>query len=242
MELSGKNALVTGGAIRLGRALTLALARAGCNVVIHFGRSARDADATRAEAVALGVKAVLLQSDLSDAAQAADVVPAACGLIGPLHILVNSAALFTEGSLETTTAEEWEKEFAVNLRAPFLLCQAFARQIPAGEKGRILNFVDARIFRPGTDHFAYRLTKGALADMTRNLALELAPRITVNALALGAILPPPGKDQDHLERLIPRIPLRRGGSPEMVADNALHLIRQDFVTGQVLGLDGGEFL
>jgi glucose 1-dehydrogenase len=243
MNLENQTAVVTGGAIRIGRAITLALARAGCNVFIHYGRSARPAQETRSEAQALGAQAEIFPADLSDPSDAQRVIPAARQRFGPVHILVNSAAVFQVGDLDRATREDWDTEFAINLRAPFLLSQAFARQVPADGEGKIVNIVDARIFRPGADHFAYRLTKSALAAMTVNLALDLAPRITVNAVAPGAILPPPGKDQDGLDRLArSRVPLRRSGTADAVAENVLHLLRQDFLTGQIIRLDGGEFL
>jgi NAD(P)-dependent dehydrogenase (short-subunit alcohol dehydrogenase family) len=129
------------------------------------------------------------------------------------------------------------------LRSAFLLCQAFASQIPEDGHGAIVNISDARIYRPGTKHLAYRLTKSALLGMTENLALELAPRIRVNALALGAILPPPEKDQSYLDQLAQeKVPLRRSGSAEIVAENVIHLLEQDFITGDTIKLDGGQFL
>jgi glucose 1-dehydrogenase len=235
--------VITGGAIRVGRAITLAMARAGCNVFIHYGKSAQPAQQTRAEARALGVQAEIFSSDLSDPSDVQRIIPAAREEFGSVDVLINNAAIFLEGTLENTTPGNWDTEFAINLRAPFLLSQSFARQVPADGRGKIVNVLDARIFRPGADHFAYRLTKSALAAMTKNLAVALAPRVTVNAVALGAILPPPGKDQAWLDRLAQsRVPLKQPGNPEMVAENVLHLLRQDFLTGQIIRLDGGEFL
>jgi glucose 1-dehydrogenase len=243
MELEGKTALVTGGAVRLGRALALALAEAGCAVLVHYGRSEEAAEDTCRAIRALGGRAERRSADLSDPAAPGRLVQAAVDAFGHLDVLINSAALFLEGGVEETSIEVWDRQFAVNLRAPFLLSRAFARQLPEGRRGRILNLTDARIFRPGTDHFAYRLTKGALAALTENLALALAPRITVNALALGAILPPPDAGDDYLERLVAdQVPLRRAGGSEAVTRNALHLLRDDFVTGVVLKVEGGQFL
>ena len=244
MELTGKVALVTGGAVRIGRALSLALAAAGCDLFIHYGRSAAPAQQTQADAQALGVRAYIHSADLADAAAVASIMPAAAARLGRVDILVNSAAIFPESdSFETTDLDLWERLFNVNLRAPFLLSRAFAVQIPEDGQGRIINVIDARVRRPASDHFVYRFTKGSLWQMTEMLAHELAPRITANGVALGAILPPPGADQRYLEDLAQtRVPLRRAGSAAIVADNVLHLLRQDFLTGVVIPIDGGEFL
>ncbi len=243
MDLEGKVALVTGGAVRIGRALSLALAGAGCRLVIHYASSAAAARRPRAEAAALGVEADLCAADLADAAAAHGLVPAAAERFGRLDVLINSAALFLEGGLTDTGLEVWERQFAVNLRAPFLLSQAFAAQLPGDRHGAIVNVTDARIFRPAGDHFAYRLTKSALWTMTEMTALELAPRIRVNAVALGAILPPPGAGPGALAELVRRqVPLRRSGGAEAVADAVLHLLRQEFMTGVTVRLDGGQFL
>ena len=244
MKLKGKIALITGGAIRVGRALTLALAEAGCHVFIHYGRSAAPAQQTQADALDFGVKAHIYSADLADPAAAQSVIPAAVGQYGRVDILINSAAIFPEEDTFTTTdLRLWEKLFAVNLRAPFLLSQAFAAQVLPDGQGKIINILDARLRQPAPDHFVYRLTKGGLWSMTEILAYELAPRITVNAVALGAILPPPGADVSYLENLAQtRVPLKRPGSPEIVAENVLHLLRQDFLTGVTIPIDGGQFL
>lgn len=243
MELEGKVALVSGGAVRVGRAIALALAEAGCHLFIHYGNSDQAAVETQAAAQALGVKAVIHQANLAEAEAAAEIMPAAIERFGQVDILVNNAAIFKPGVMAETDLAMWEEHFAVNLRAPFLLSQAFAGQIPPDGQGQIINVSDARVFRPAPDHFAYRLTKTALTSMTQLLALELAPRIRVNAVALGAILPPPEEDESYLEQLAQnRVPLRRPGHPRLVAQNVLHLLRQEFLTGVVIPIDGGEFL
>lgn len=242
-ELAGKVALVTGGAVRVGRAISLALAEAGCHVFIHYGRSAGPAAETAAAVAAHGVKSQIYGADLTRAEETAAIVPEAVEEFGRVDILINSAAIFEEGGLADTTLAQWEREMAINLRAPFFLSQAFAEQLAPGREGQIINITDARVLLAGSDHLAYRLTKAGLVTLTRALALELAPRVRVNAVALGAILPPPGEDESYLLRLAQeRIPLRRPGSAEIVAANVLHLLRQPFLTGVVLPVDGGEFL
>ncbi len=244
MDLEGKTALVTGGAVRVGRALALALAKAGCNIFIHYGRSAGPARQTQSEVMALGVDAHIYSADLADARATQAIMAAATERFGRLDILVNSAAIFPEeDTFRDTDLELWDKLFNINLRAPFILCQDFAAQIPDAGQGKIVNVLDARVRQPAPDHFAYRLTKSALWQMTEMLAHELAPRITVNAVALGAILPPPGADESYLDDIAQtRVPLRRSGSAEIVAENVLHLLGQDFLTGVTIPIDGGEFL
>ncbi len=244
MELKGKVAVVTGGATRLGREITLALARAGCHVFIHYGRSMGPAQQTQADAKALGVDAYLHAADLSEETATQSIIPAAQKEFRKLDILINNAAIFPETDTFTKTDMVlWERLLAVNLRAPFLLSRNFAAQVPEDGEGKIINITDSRVRRPGTDHFVYRLTKGGLWQMTEMLALELAPRISVNAVALGAILPPPGKDSDYLEKIAKeRVPLKRAGSAEDVVESVLYLLGQDFLTGTVLPVDGGEFL
>ncbi len=243
MELRGKVAIVTGGAVRIGRALSLALAREGIGVCLHYGSSRDAADQTLAEIRALGVDATAVQADLLQARGAAEsVVRHAVEHFGRLDILVNSAAIFEPGSLNETTEEQWERHFAINLKAPMFLCREFASWRTAGERGHILNIADWRGERPVPGHLAYTLTKSGIVTLTRILAQELAPDVQVNAIAPGAILPPPGKEDDHLARLARSIPLRRTGSTEELTAAALFLLRSDFLTGEVVHVTGGEHL
>ena len=244
MELKGKVAIVTGGGVRLGRAITLALAGAGCHVFIHYGRSKGSAHQTEVKAKALGVDAHVYGADLSDEKATRSIIPAAKKKFRKLDILVNNAAIFPETDTFTKTDMAlWERMFAINLRAPFMLSRAFAAQIAANGLGKIINIMDSRVRRPGTDHFVYRLTKAGLWQMTEVLAVELAPRISVNGVALGAILPPPGKDSGYLKKIAKkRVPLKRIGSVEDVGGSVLYLLRQNFLTGTILSIDGGEFL
>ena len=243
-DLNGKVAVITGGAIRVGRALTLALAEAGCHVFIHYGRSATPAEQTQAEARQFGGKAQIYSANLADAVAVEGVIPAAVEQFGQVDILINSAAIFPEeDSFTTTDLALWDKIFNINLRAPYLLSRAFATQAPTRGQGKIINILDARLRQVAPDHFVYRLAKGSLWTMTKMLAHELAPTITVNGVALGAILPPPGMDASYLDNLAQtKVPLKRAGSPEIVAHNVLHLLRHDFLTGVIIPIDGGQFL
>jgi NAD(P)-dependent dehydrogenase (short-subunit alcohol dehydrogenase family) len=244
MELNGKVAVITGGAARVGRALTLALAEAGCHVFIHYGRSAQPVQETAADAEKFGVKTTVFSANLADTAATQQIIPQAVAAFGQVDILINSAAIFPEeDSFTHTDPDLWQELFAVNLQAPYLLSQAFVQQLPSDQSGKIININDARLNRPLPDHFVYRLTKGGLWQMTEMLAHELAPRITVNAVALGAILPPPGADDSYLQQIADeRVPLRRAGNAGIVAQNVLHLLRQDFLTGVTIPIDGGQFL
>jgi NAD(P)-dependent dehydrogenase (short-subunit alcohol dehydrogenase family) len=246
MNLNGKVALVTGGGIRVGRALVLALAKAGCNVFIHYGNSAGPADQVKAEAEALGVKAIAYSADLADAAATATVISRAMEVYGQVDILINSASIFFGADrFSKIDVAFWDRMFAINLRAPFQLSQAFARQIPPEGRGKIININDGRIPHPDIDNFSYRLSKRGLWDMTEILARELAPRMTVNALALGQILEPPDAPdpkkymEDYANK---HIPLKIPGNPKYVTDSALFLLEQDFLTGVTIRVDGGEFI
>ena len=229
--------------MRLGRAIALALAEAGCDVALQVHLSREQAADVATAILRTGRRAVVLPTDLSDAGACAPLVDRAREELGGLDVLVNSAGIFLPGDLRSTTLEEWESQHALNLRAPFLLTQAFAGGLAAGASGKVINVVDARVRRPGTGHLAYRLTKVALAHLTELLALELAPRVTVNAVAPGAMLRPPGEGQEAFARRVAEaVPLRRAGGADPVTGAVLYLLREDFVTGVVLPVDGGEYL
>jgi len=243
VELRGTTAIVTGGARRLGRAIALALAARGANLVVHYGHSAEAAARVVAEARALGVEAVAVEADFGRPALVGRVVEEAVARFGRAEVLVNSAAIFEPGGVLDTDEATWDRHFAVNLKAPFFLSQAFARALPPGVSGKIVNITDYRALRPGTDHVAYTLTKAGLVTLTQVLAQALAPRVAVNAVALGAILPPPGAGPGHLERLARAVPLRRHGAPDDVIAAVLFLLEgSDFITGTTLVVDGGAHL
>jgi len=242
MELNGKVAIVTGGAVRLGKALALALAKQGARLVIHYGSSAGPAQETVTEIKAMGSDALAIQADLSQSGEAPSIVERAVAHFGQVDILVNSAAIFEPGNWDDTTEANWDQHFAINLKSPFFLSQAFAKHVGREQAGHIVNIADWRGVRPGTGHVAYTLTKAALIAMTKSLALALAPNIQVNAIAPGMILPPPGEDQSYLERKAGKIPAQRVGSPQEIAKALLFLLRSDFVTGELIFVTGGQHL
>lgn len=243
MDLKNKTALITGGGIRLGRAFAIALAKEGVNVVIHYNHSAEPAIETAQIAEGFNVDTLILPADFDHPEEVEAVFPMILKHFLCVDILINSAAIYLKGSGLETERETWEKQFRINLQAPFILIQSFTAQLPQDRNGRILNIADAQIIRQKPDHFAYRLTKHALVEMTKMFAMELAPRITVNALGLGIMLPLAGKeDIDLTKYALKNVPLKRTGSPEIAVENALHLIKSDFTTGAYLRVDGGQYL
>lgn len=241
-SLKGQTALVTGGAVRIGRAICLQLAEQGCNLAIHYGHSEQAAqDLARTLTEKYPIKASIFQADLSKAESCDHLIDQILTSIPQLDILVNNAAIFPEpDEFKNINQDTWQKLMDINLRAPLFLSHAFAQQ---QQPGSIINIIDARYQKTGTDHFMYRLGKHGLAELTRMLALELAPQIRVNAIAPGAILPPPGKGTDFLERNKRKlVPLNSIGNAEHIANNVIHLLKQEFMTGQIISIDGGEFI
>jgi len=236
--LNNKTVLITGAARRIGRLFALACGRAGADVIIHHGHSDDEAESVRAEIQELGRKAWIFKADLSDPSQAQNLIP----LINestPLQGLVNSAAIFEPLSLEQTSPEAWGRHMTLNLTAPFLLSQAFAKQAEAD--ARIVNILDWRALRPGADHFPYTISKAALAAMTKSLAVALAPRVLVNALALGAILPP--SDGTTNPDIVKNIPLKRWANENEIERALLFLLTcPAYITGEIIHVDGGRHL
>lgn len=242
--LSGRTALVTGGAVRLGRAIALHLARRGANVGIHFHRSQEAARDTTAELAACGVRTVVVAGDFGqDVVQTAQrIFVEATSTLGPIDLLINSAAIFEPDTLETLSEAAWSRQLCINLEGPIWMTREFARQLPPGRQGDVVNLLDWRAFRPQPGYLSYTVAKAGLAAATRLLALELAPAIRVNAIAPGAILPAAGESSERFERLAEQIPLRRTGRPEEVAAAVEYLATSGFVTGEVLFLTGGQHL
>jgi NAD(P)-dependent dehydrogenase (short-subunit alcohol dehydrogenase family) len=232
--------LITGGALRIGRSLALAAARSGNDVVIHYNQSQSEAESVRAEIEKLGRKAIILQADLADPAQVDTLIPRILEY-GSLYGLVNNASVFAPLDWESSRLEDWNHTLMVNLMAPFLLSQAFARMLRPGEKGRIINLLDWRAMRPGPDHLPYTISKSALAALTQSLAVALAPQINVNGLALGAVLPPVDGNKDP--NILDKVPAGRWASLEEVGQ-ALNFLLDGpaYVTGEILYVDGGRHL
>ncbi len=240
LPLLNKTILITGAARRVGKLLALGCAQAGADVIIHYGQSAAQAEETRGEIEALGRRAWTLQADLSRPDEAAGLITRA-NQTAPLFALVNSAAIFEDLTLANTTLTDWERHMHINLTAPFLLGQAFAAQLPQEQTGRIINILDWRALHPGPDHFPYTISKAALAALTRSMAAALAPRIPVNGLALGAVLPP--ADAGDTSRISASIPMERWSTPEEVQQALVFLLAGPaYITGEIIHVDGGRHL
>lgn len=239
MPLNGKTVLITGAARRIGREFALAAAGAGANVIVHYGHSSDEAVKTAREIDAMGRRAWTLNADLENPNQAAGLIEQAWN-ISPLFALVNSAAIFEPLSFHQTTLTDWQRNLAINLTAPFLLSQAFSRLLPQGTEGRIINILDWRALRPGSDHFPYTISKAALADLTRALAVSLAPNIVVNGLALGAVLPPSDGGSPNI---LKSIPAKRWASIDELRQAFLFLLEGPaYISGEIIHLDGGRHL
>ncbi|KPK86131.1 MAG: hypothetical protein AMJ81_02010 [Phycisphaerae bacterium SM23_33] len=238
-ELAGKTALVTGAAKRIGQATALALAADGANVIVHYNTSAKQAEQLAHSILQAGTKAWALQADLGDPAQAQGLLQRAVQQAGPVDILINNASIFPPSRLTDFTADELAESINVNALAPLLIGRAFAAQ---RRPGVIVNFLDCRIGDYDRSHAAYHLSKRMLFSLTRMMALEFAPAVRVNAVAPGLILPPPGQDESFLQRLASTNPLHRHGGVADVAEAVRFLIRSEFVTGQVIYVDGGRHM
>ncbi|WP_323990333.1 SDR family oxidoreductase [Nguyenibacter sp. L1] len=236
-------ALITGGAVRLGRAIALALADAGFSIAIHYRASAGPAHGLMAEIAARGGNACVLGADLADESQVQPLVGQARAALGPVGVLVNNASSFERDEWDDATRAGWDAHLEPNLRAPFVLMQEFARQLPQGGQGMVLNMLDQRVWSL-TPHFVtYTVSKSALWTLTRSMALALAPRgIRVNAIGPGPALPSARQTAEQFARQCASVPLGHGTSPDEVARAALSLLCLPSVTGQMLALDGGQHL
>jgi NAD(P)-dependent dehydrogenase (short-subunit alcohol dehydrogenase family) len=238
-ELTGKVALVTGGAVRVGLEIARALADAGADVAIGYRRSAAEARAAVRDLEARGVRAAALRADVARPREARALVAAAVRRLGGLDILVNNAALFFRTPVLTTTIVQFDRLLAVNLRAPFFLSQAAARAM-GRRGGRIINIADVGAVRAWAGYVPYGISKAGVLMLTRGLAAALAPRIQVNAVAPGVVLLPEGFPRVAGRRLTARIPMGRHGRPADVAQAVRFFATcSDYITGQVLFVDGG---
>lgn len=239
ISLRGKTALITGASMRIGRAIALALADEGVNIIVHYHQSTDEASALCHEVKERGVLAWVVAADLTDPDAAEMLLPRALAEAGALDILVNNASVFPPSRLGEVTFADLQRNMAVNAWAPFVLSRAFALLVG---RGAIVNLLDTRVTGYDWAHVAYLVSKQALAEFTRLTAVEYAPEITVNAVAPGLIIPPPGEGVEYLERRIDTVPLKRHGDPADIADAVVFLARARFITGEVIFVDGGRHL
>jgi pteridine reductase len=241
-ELQGRRALVTGGAVRLGRAIALELARAGADVVIHCHGSRDSADQVAAEIAGLGRRAVVVQADLAVGSEVERAFTEADQEFGNLDILVNNAGIFQRKPFEEISEADLRRMLDVNLAAPFLCAQQAARRMRRAGTGDIVNVVDiggSSLAWAGYAH--YCSAKAGLTMLTRVLAVELAPDIRVNAVAPGAVLFPKDEEPEVRARVLARVPARREGDPEDVARTVRFLVGGPrYITGQIIAVDGGR--
>lgn len=241
--LEGKVALVTGGGVRLGRALALGMAELGCHVAVHYNGSQAGATEVVQLIEADGNRAIALQADLTKPGFAEPLVEAAEKALGPVHVLINSAGVFYREPFASTPEELLDLQWALNARAPFVLTQAVVKRMTTrGSGGHILNIVDiGGGISAWANYSAYCMSKAALGMLTKSLALELAPKIRVNGIAPGSVMPPDDMPVATLELLKSRIPQRRFGTAEDVVQTAKFLLTgPDFITGQLIAVDGGR--
>lgn len=238
--LKGKVALVTGAGKRIGRALAIALAEEGVHVVVHDRRALEPETARVCDEVKeCGAKSWRVLADLEKPEEYEALIAQALKTAGGLDILINNASLFLPGTLMDVGFGDLMRHMHVNAWTPFVLSREFARLV---QRGKIVNLLDTKIAGQDREHAAYILSKHLLSILTRMCALEFAPAVTVNAVAPGLILPPAGKDEHYLDQLARAAPLQRHGSPDDIAAAAIYLLKSDFVTGQVIYVDGGRHL
>ncbi len=237
-----KNVLVTGAAKRLGRAIALDLAQAGWNVAIHYNGSEAEAQSAADAAGKFGVKAEILQADLSKEAETATLVSRAAAAIGPLTALINSASLFENDDWQSATRKSWDDHIEVNLRAPLLLSQMFATQLPAGRNGNIINIVDQRVLKPTPQFLSYSVSKAGLYWLTTTLAQGMGPHIRVNAVGPGPTLKNPRQSDADFDRQRDATILKRGAEPADICAAVRYLLDAHAVTGQMIAVDGGQHM
>lgn len=235
-------ALVTGAGDRIGAAIARTLARNGHAVVIHYRSDIKGARAVRDSITATGGKAAIVKADLAKRSQRAGLIAKASKLFGPLTVLINNASTFDPDSARDVDETLWDQHFSIHAEAPIFLARDFANQLPDDADGNIVNIVDERVLHPSPAYFSYTLSKSVLWTATRTLAQSLAPRIRVNAIGPGPVLPHSRQDQATFEAHVKALPLQRNAGPEAIADGVLTVLRTPSMTGQMLALDGGQHL
>lgn len=234
--------LVTGAARRIGRALAENLAAAGWRIAIHCNKSVADADAVAAKIKADGGECAVIAADLADPAAVSDLVARAAEKLGPVSCLINNASLFEHDQVETVTPETWDAHMGVNLRAPFFLSQAFARDLPTGAAGAIINIIDQRVWNLGADFTSYTLSKYGLWGMTQILARSLAPHVRVNAIGPGPTLASHRQSHQDFERQWKSTPLGRPVEAAEICRAVRFILDAPAMTGQMIALDSGQHL
>jgi NAD(P)-dependent dehydrogenase (short-subunit alcohol dehydrogenase family) len=235
-------ALVTGGAKRIGRAIALDLARHGWAVAIHYNRSAAAAERLADEIAGGGGRAASFRADLNLEADVAALAEQVVAELGPMRCLVNNASVFERDDAHTATRESWDLHMQVNLRAPFVLTQAFARQLPDHWHGNVINILDQRVWNLTPFFTSYTVSKAALWALTQTLAMALAPRVRVNAVGPGPTLPSTRQSEEQFVRQWSSLPLARQVQPQEICDAVRFILGAPSMTGQMIAIDGGQHL
>jgi pteridine reductase len=241
-DLRGRVAVVTGGAQRLGKAIVLALAEAGCNLAVTYRTSAAEAHDTVDAARTAGVQALAVQADVAQSDHVARVLESTLAAFGRVDMLVANAGAFRRTPLATLTEADWDDMITNNLRTAFLCAHRFGLHLRAHAGGAIVTLADVAGLRPWADYLPYSIAKACVIALTHALAKELAPSVRVNAIAPGPVLFPDDFDPLLKQREISRTLLQREGHPSNVADAVLALLQNDYITGAVLAVDGGRLL
>jgi NAD(P)-dependent dehydrogenase (short-subunit alcohol dehydrogenase family) len=231
-----KVALVTGAARRIGREIALGLAKAGYDLALHYRTSSQLAEELAGEIVAAAGRAVCLRADLGEPEAAAAMIPAAARQLGPVNLLVNSAAIFQDDAIDALDLALWRRQFAVNVEAPVFLASAFARNLPGDREGAIVNIIDDRVLRLTPQHLSYTPSKSTLWTATQTLAQALAPRIRVNAVGPGPTYPNPRDGENGLAGVL----LGRRVEGAEIAEAVVYLAGARNVTGQLIAVDAGQ--
>ncbi len=242
MNLRGKTVLITGAAKRIGREIALAFARRGANIVIHYHRSQKEAEALALKIKSLRCRADLCRADLLKPREIKSMVASLLRKIGRIDILVNNASAFYRTPFAQVSERDWDLFFALHVKAPFALSQALAPAMKRRGEGRIINIADWSGLRPYRDYLPYCVSKGALITLTQGLAKTLAPEVRVTAVCPGPILPPTDLSRRERGAVARKTLVGRWGRPEDIAQMVVFLAEQDFVTGSVHLVDGGELL
>jgi NAD(P)-dependent dehydrogenase (short-subunit alcohol dehydrogenase family) len=235
-------ALITGAAKRIGRQLALDLADAGYDIAVHCNTSVDEAEEVATLIRSKGRKAVVVQGDLASIETPERITAAAVAALGSLDLLINNASIFEPDEAESISPESWARHQDTNLRAPIMLAQAFAKQLPAREHGNVINIIDQRVLKLNPRFFSYTLSKTGLWTATRTLAQALAPRIRVNAIGPGPALPSARMDQSEFDKQASLTLLGRGTSPQEISGATQFILSQPALTGQMIALDGGQHL
>ena len=234
-----KVALITGGAKRIGKSIAVHLAARGFQIALHYHRSKADAENAAQEICKRKGVCKIFSADLADTKETQDLIPKVLKEFSRVDLVINNASIFERSPMKTSGFDVLERHFKINFFAPYILTVQFASRC---RKGNVINILDTNVAKNKVTHTAYLLSKKTLAEMTKLAAIEFAPHIRVNAVAPGLILPPAGKSIDYLNQRAQSIPLKKKGNPTHIARAVEYLLGNDFVTGEILSVDGGEHL